>query len=152
MRLAGCAPIGCVRPASFQLAMFGHAGAVLEDFHVAPEILRISTRQNAARVDRLRAFRTDFDAASLRIAWRRQRAQGERDCKRSQPFLQSDHDESPFLDGTCPSSRHLLPCRRSRLLGFAAKRLAFKELMCPMRASSLAGRKRQNSTSPGNPD
>src|SRR5215831_17752800 len=47
----------------FQLAMFGHAGAILINLHVTPEVLRMSGRQHAARVNGLRALAADFAAA-----------------------------------------------------------------------------------------
>src|SRR5262245_23544557 len=80
---------------SFLLAMFGHAGPVGVDLLVAPEVLRITRRPNAALVQGLRPLRADSDAAVvLRVARRCQRGHGERQRKRSQTFLQVSHDES----------------------------------------------------------
>src|SRR4029450_2255376 len=79
----------------FLLAMFGHAGPVCIDLLVAPEGLRISGRQNTALVNGLRAFRADFDAAFLCIAWRCQRIQRDSHSKRSQPYTQvNDCDDA----------------------------------------------------------
>src|SRR5919201_4378601 len=82
---------------SFRLAMFGHAGAVGIELLVAPEVLRITRRPNAARVQGLRALRADPDAAvlRLRIARRCGRADGNNDSEHGQTFLKVNHDESP---------------------------------------------------------
>src|SRR5919204_3517960 len=84
-------------PRSFRLAMFGHAGAVGIELLVAPEVLRITRRPNAARVQGLRALRADPDAAvlRLRIARRCGRADGNNDSEHGQTFLKVNHDESP---------------------------------------------------------
>src|SRR5215468_8272417 len=114
--------------------MFGHAGAVLINFHVAPEVLRITGGPEAALVNGLRAFATDF-AATLCIAWRCQRGHGERQRKRSQTFLQVHHDESPcYCRLVTDASRRR---GRTRLLALAAKRLPCRELIRPIRPSIL---------------
>src|SRR5262249_47610096 len=113
--------------------MFGHAGAVLINLHVTPEVLRISGRQHAARVNGLRPLATDFAAAlcvawrcqhayaaALRIAWRCQRAHGEPHGKRSQTFLEVDHDESPFPSIVAPSHDTSRRRGRTRLIRLAA--------------------------------
>src|SRR6266511_2747777 len=90
---------------SFLLAMFGHAGPVCIDLLVTPEVLRVAGRQNTALVNRLRAFRADFDAAFLCIAWRCERGQRDSHSERGQTFLQVNHDESPCY---CrPVTRHI---------------------------------------------
>src|SRR5215831_11088791 len=109
--------------------MFGHAGAVLKNFHVAPEVLGIAGGPEVARVNGLRPLRTDMDAAALRIACRCQCAEGNCDCKRSHSFLQNAHGESPFsmerLYGA-PLAHALIALRETRLLRLAAKQLPFE--------------------------
>src|SRR5258708_37745568 len=88
----------------FLLAMLGHAGPVLIDLHVAPEVLRISGRQQVALVNGLRALLTDPFGAALRIAGRCQRDDGNSYGTGSQTFLKVHHDESPSIRR--PVTRH----------------------------------------------
>src|SRR5262245_32920368 len=139
---------------SFLLAMFGHAGPVGVDLLVAPEVLRITRRPNAALVQGLRPLRADSDAAAfLRVARRCQRGHGERQRKRSQTFLKVNHDESLcYCRLVTDTSRRR---GRTRLLRLAAKRLPFRQLICPTRASlvrvwpgSVASQRQQRKAKP----
>src|SRR6266550_2764324 len=82
-------------PGSFRLAMFGHTGAIGIELLIAPEVLRITRRPNAALVQSLRPLHADSNATALRIARRCGRADGNNDGERGQTFLKVNHDESP---------------------------------------------------------
>src|SRR6266436_3966495 len=79
----------------FLLAVFGHAGPVLINLHVAPEVLRIAGRQEVALVNGLCALLADSFRAPLRVAGRCQRGDGNSYGKGSQTFLKVHHDEFP---------------------------------------------------------
>src|SRR5262245_60965896 len=120
---------------------------------VTPEVLRITGGPEVALVNGLRALLANMDAAFLRVARRCQRGHGERQCKRSQTFLKVNHDESPcYCRLVTDTSRRR---GRTRLLRLAAKRLPFRQLICPTRASlvrvwpgSVASQRQQRRAKP----
>src|SRR5258707_13048369 len=89
----------------FLLATFGHAGPVLINLHVTPEVLRIAGRQEVALVNGLCALLSDSFRAALRVAGRCQRGDGNSYGKGSQTFLKVHHDESP--SNRRPVTRHI---------------------------------------------
>src|SRR5258708_22125532 len=136
----------------FLLAMLGHAGPVLIDLHVAPEVLRISGRQQVALVNGLSALLTDPFGDALRVAGRCQRDDGNSYGKGSQTFLKVHHDESPSKS----SPRHAIHLGvggRARFLGLATDSSHLRTLGCDAygaisEAHSSIRARRIRSTSP----